>query len=209
MKPKTKDEMIKDLKSKYGGKALKEVEAILTKSMSEYQHNRQVFIEGLYWVRHTELFRQNPRYKRSTFDAYVFDNFHLTPATFRKELWAYIHYEKDAQRWGTKLISSILEKCGRAKVLSILSEINRDQKKKKNRLSRNDIQKIIDQNRKVKITEPLDLRPSRGTLEQLLEEARQTIKDQNRTIKEQAEQTGKLKAALRKEKKLNAYQEAA
>lgn len=194
-----KDKLLQELKEQYEGKTLRQVEKVLSGFEKETRHYRREFIKGLYWIQHTEIFRQEPVYRKETFYSYLFDRHHLTEGTYRQEFWAYTHYPEDAEKWGTSLIASIGEKCGRLKVPKVLTQINQAQKKKK-RFGRDDIQQVINKNLKPKRYETPKLTTSIRALRNELDRSRQTIRDQVAKIKQQEQQIDKLKSALLQKK---------
>ena len=155
------------------------------------EDKRMKFYQGLEYLETTKRFKENKVYKDSTFEAYINDMFLLRHTTYMNGRTAYLKHPKTTKALGPALVVSVRKKCGVLKAEKVFKEIETKKAAKEGAFTRSDIQAIIDRNAMPVKDKPA---PDKTDYKKLLSEARETIIDQNKTIKSQANQIVKLKA---------------
>jgi len=115
--------LIEELKKKYDGKPITEIETGCKKLAEKSSSNRKDFILGLYYLERTKRFKENPVYVHSTFEVYIRATYNLRYTTYNKERFGFIAHPSAAQKWGVGLISKIQHVCGAGKVPGIVEKI--------------------------------------------------------------------------------------
>lgn len=181
---------IDDLKKKYDRDPIEQLEKEAGRNLSASVKQRKVFILMLYYLDRTSRFRENPRFKKATFEEYISDMFRLRPTTYNKERMAFVSHPSEAEKLGVGVVAKVRHKCGSLNAGKVLKEIQAIKNP-----SRDKIEAVIRENSR----EPKPKAPKKVTTAELEREIAakdKIIADQNATIKEQYEQIQKLKAAL-------------
>lgn len=190
---------IKDIKKEFDNKKIIEIERSADASAQKAISGRKEFIRALYYLEHTGRYKENATYKNAKFDKYLNDRFCMRLTTYESERWTFVNFPDESETIGKiyagpGLVASIKKKCGTKKVAAVLGEIKKADGARKTPLTRDGIQKIIDRHRKPART------ANKSLSAVVLEKKYDKIKDENirlhKTIKEQNEQIGKLKATV-------------
>ncbi len=114
-----------ELKKKYDGKSLKEIEEAITGFKLASYENRQSFILALYYLCFTDRYREDKTYKKAEFNDYLFGRWVLRPTTYHNEKIACLNFPEMSKRHGPGVITKIKKSCGADKVHMVLNKINK------------------------------------------------------------------------------------
>lgn len=142
--------LIEELKKKYDGKAIAEIESGCKKLVEKSVDNRKEFILGLYYLERTKRFKENKIYANSTFESYIRTMYNLRYNTYNKERFGFIAHPAAAQKWGVGLIAKIQNVCGAGKVSDVMGKIDATKN-----ITHEQIGKIIGTNAKERPVKPL------------------------------------------------------
>lgn len=186
---------IEELKKLYDKQPLQSLESTAKEYLRNTYKYRENFINLMFYLESTSRYKEDPVYKNEPFKKYIFEQFGTAQTTYENERWAFKTHPGHSEKYGPHLVNSIEEKCGRLKIVKVFSQIEKCQAKRKTELTRSDIQKIIDQNKKPEKPKPVQL-DTVTSLRSELEQARKTIAGLSTTNSEQAAQIGKLKTTV-------------
>jgi hypothetical protein len=128
---------------KYDGINISELEAKIKKLYTLSRENQKEMYECLEYLRTTYRFKENPRYKKSSFWEYLEDNFTIRQGTYRENVRAFTKFPKYALEYGIGLVSKIDRVCGGMRVEKVISEIQQEGIAHKMPLSRAKMEAII------------------------------------------------------------------
>ena len=191
-----------ELKNRYREKKLSVIESFALQYRDQSIELRKDFIMALYYLQFTRRFRENPAYKKESFEAYVNDIFHLRIGTFNQERWAFIKHESSSIKHGPGLITKIKKVCGSLNVKKVIDKIEDAESKRKTPLPRNKKEAII-LNHALPVKDKPYKEP-KGVVEAKLQKAEKTIQENGKIKIEKDDQIVKLKATVRALKVENA-----
>lgn len=186
--------MQEELKKLYDGKKINEVISTADQFCAASKESRIEFIKTLYYLKFTQRFRELPLYKKSTFDQFLMDRFNTRITTFEKEVRAFARFPEETKDLGAGLIDKIDRKCGSDKTGKVIGEIKKAREKKKNKLSRGDVEKIIQQHALPQKPKPTVVPISE--IERQLEAARKENAELNKALAERNEQINRMKKTI-------------
>ena len=191
-----KDKLIEKLKKKYDGKSLNEIEKDIDSFSNTSHENRKAFIQAVYYLETTTRWKEDTRYKATPFKDYILERHNLRDGTYRKEKWAFMKYAKEAKALGgVGVILKMKQVCSDKAVPTVLKKIKVLERNAKRPLDRDQINSVIWSNRKPSVSKAV-VKPSVKEFRAANDKLSQSVGDQNKLIKEQAEQIIKLKAAV-------------
>jgi len=132
-----------ELKQKYGSKTISELETTARDFLKNHHEQRAQFIEILSYLHLTNRFRENTRYRNSSFNEYIKDKFNMLYTTYTNERFAYLKYPEQTEEYGSGLIIKIRKDCGVDKVDKVIETMKVEEGNKKTPLKREFISKII------------------------------------------------------------------
>jgi len=136
----TKEEIIK----RYKGKSIGEIEAEISANRNNSAEAQQKMVYGLCALKYSGRWKENPVYKTSSFETYLMGMWSIRSGTFRDWEHAYLHFPEEAKRYGTGVVAKARRECGAVKEKRVLSEINALQKERKQPITRQAIDKVIE-----------------------------------------------------------------
>lgn len=140
--------MKEDLKKKYDGKDLAEIEAMVRDLMSRGRENFVEMVEVLIYLKASKRYKQNPRYARETFSVYVEDLFGILPGTFMQWQKAVGEFPEETKIHGLGLVAKISRICGGQRAKIVFREITTLEEVRTNKgVPREKIAKIIEKNK--------------------------------------------------------------
>lgn len=195
--------MKQEIINKYKDLTINQLESKV-ESMDELSRQSQKeMYECLEYLRHTNRFKENSRYKKSTFWNYIEDRFTIREATYRNNVFAFLNYSDFAIEYGVGLVNKIAKSCGRIKINKVIDEIKKEEKATKQPIKREKIENIINKNSTPKIEKTITDWKAMYEAEKSAHEAtKQELKKAMGILKEKEEQIGKLKASLNRFKPL-------
>lgn len=132
---------------KYDGITISELESKIEKlHILSREHQKEMY-ECLEYLRMTGRFKENPRYKKSSFWEYLEDRFTIREGTYRENIRAFTKFPEYALEYGVGMVSKIDRVCGGMKVEKVMSEINKEATEHKTPLTRAKIESIIQKHR--------------------------------------------------------------
>lgn len=132
-----------ELKKKYEGKTIAELESDIRSNMSLSREAQVEMIESLMYLKVTQRFKENPRYKNSSFKIYLEDNFGIREGTFMEQSRAIGLFRDEVLKHGIGLVAKTVSWCGKVKALEAFSEINKIPLVKQKGVPRAKIEQII------------------------------------------------------------------
>jgi len=115
--------MIEELKKQYDGQALDSIEALAEKQLGAAKAWRRRFVELLYYLRHTNRWRENAQYADASFDAYLRGRFMMTESAFDKERRAYICFPEETVKYGAGAVNRAIGRVGMHKAAKIFKRL--------------------------------------------------------------------------------------
>lgn len=180
---------IEDLKSKYDGKQIDEIESIATATQNSANTARREFVEILFYLRHTKRYRENPQYSKATFGAYIRGVYMMSETTFEQERKMYICFASETKKFGPGVVSKAVKRLGATKAVKVLKRLPQN-----TRIER--INTVIESEAPKKKPAPAaDIR-TRDQLLSEIESLKADVRERDRIIAERDEQIAKLKASL-------------
>lgn len=186
-----------------------EIESKIETAFKSSRESQKEMYMMLYYLYTSKRFRENPRYKKASFDSYLNDRFTMRMGTFREGVRAFSNYADFAVEYGAGLVTKISNTCGFKKVSKVISEIEKEEKQHKIPMTRMKIEAVIQKYAKPKIEKKITdwhamYEAEAAAHEQTriaLGEARLTIKelnDQIRKLKVTAERITDIRAIIEK-----------
>jgi len=153
----------------------------------------------LEYLRTTNRYKENSRYKKSSFWEYIDDRFTIRQGTYRENVRAFVKFSDFAVEYGTGIVTSIVNKCGTAKTKRVITEIQKEEEVHKRPITRVAIQKIIDKHAKPRIEKVITDWKSMYEVECIRHEATKiNLKIALSKIDELQDQVAKLKSTAQK-----------
>ncbi len=190
------DKLIEQLKKKYDGKSLKEVEKSLDGFNTKSHENRKAFIMGLYYLKCSTRYKEDKRYKTTSFENYALERHNIGDRRFRDELNAFVQHEPETKSLGVGMVIKIKKKCGAKKAPVVLKKIAAIEKEVKRPLDRQQINSVIWDNRKPGKEKKAKTGPTMAEFKADLNSTRKELSTKYNIIKEQADQIGKLQKTV-------------
>jgi predicted nuclease with TOPRIM domain len=199
------------IKKQFNGKKIGEIETEAGRHLKNSQHSRAEFIKVLYYLQRTRRFRENAKYKVSTFADYIQNEYNLTASVFEKEKWVYLHFEKEADIIGAGRVARIKQDCGNVRGKKVIKELLTLKKQKPKQFTLQKIDEVIEKNTKYK--KPANAGGDKTGLQRQLQQLREENRSLHRELAERIAQIEKLKETLKKreavikllEKEINDY----
>lgn len=132
-----------ELKQKYDGVGISE---LLNMAVSAYRAAREAqkqFYEILEYMRMTNRFKEEQRYRKASFWQVLEDLFNLRQGTYRENVRAFMKFPDQAVEYGPGLVAKVERTCGIGKMKQVFQEIEKESGQRKKKLSRAKIEGII------------------------------------------------------------------
>jgi len=139
-----------DLKKKYEKKTINQIEKEIKTNNSLSIEARKNSILALMYLRDSKRYKENPLYRKSSFENYLMGFYNIKIGTFLESARAFNKHPKESVKYGVGLVSKIGRVCGAVKEKTVLKEINDADKKAKIPLKRDKIESIIQKYAKLK-----------------------------------------------------------
>lgn len=179
-----------ELKRLLKNKAITEIEDLIKSNLNQIRMFLKGAIEALFYLERTGRFKENPRYKKSTFADYIKYEFSLNENGYHKLRFAFFTYPKESLKYGPEVITAIQSHCGTAKIKKVLAVIEKKDKELKHQIVNEQIKEIIN-----KHALPKQLPKSKVDFEQKYEIERKLRVETDGRYKKAMEQIGRLKPA--------------
>ena len=181
--------------------SLDEIESKALSCQNSYLENREQFIFILNYLKTTNRFRENPRYKDSSFADYLSSKFHTTIGTFDSEKRSFLSFPKEVKRWDIGVVRETLNKVSPLKIPSVFAELDQKQAKSNKPLTLPQIKGTIKKySRPYTVKQINAAEESKSTKETIKRLMLQHERDQA-TIAEQAKTILSLQGQLERAKK--------
>lgn len=183
---------IQQLKEKYDGKSIDEIEQAAKNSSVAQEDQHRQFIGALFYLENTKRFRENKAYKSASFADYLIGFYGTSIQTYNRYRFAYFRYSEASENLGPGTVMKIVSRCGAESVQKVVNAIEKEKKRSPKLVS-----EIIDKFAKPRLKKRQS-RPSYIELERELAAKTQKLIEAEKIISEQAEQIEKLKATVRR-----------
>lgn len=180
---------------KYSVLSIKHLESTVEQLHIKSRECQKDMYEVLEYLRHTNRFRENPRYKKASFWEYLSDRFNILENTYRESVRIFNKFPEHALEYGVGMVAKIDRVCGSKKVGKVMEEISKETIAHKRPLNRVSIETIIQNNRATeKIKKEITDWKAMYLAEQLAhEKTKVALREAMCVIKKQDEQIVKLK----------------
>ena len=131
------------LKEKYDGKSINEIEKEVKLNKTLSLKAKKVVTFALLYLRNSGRYKENPMYRKSSFENYLLGFHNIRINTFMEDARAFSKFEKESLKYGVGLVSKIHRKCGAKKEKMVLAEIKEAEKSLKTPIKRSKIEIII------------------------------------------------------------------
>jgi len=179
-----------ELRQRYDSKKIGEIEKEIEENRGTSFKAQQEMTFALAYLKMSGRFKENPQYRKSSFETYLSGQFNMRLGTFRENERAIMHYPEVAKKYGIGLVAKVRRKCGAPKEAEVFKEIKHTQGDSKS-INQAKIQSIVVKHmppQKVK-TQPVDWK---ALYHKELEAHRETTKQLNAA----RSQIDKLKKAV-------------
>ena len=112
-----------ELKQRYDTKKIGEIEKEIEKNRGTSFKAQQEMTFALAYLKMSGRFKENPQYKKSSFETYLLGQVNMRLGTFRENERAIMHYPEVAKKYGIGLVAKIHRKCGAPKEAEVFKEI--------------------------------------------------------------------------------------
>jgi len=187
---------IKQLKAKYDSQPIKAIEKEAKTTQVQAKDVYGNFVEILFYLERTQRFKENPLYKKSTFNGYLSFEYGLLYNSYHEKRLAMSNFPEFSKKYTPQLYSAIKKKCGSDKVAGVVKEIEAKDAKLKRPLDRAGIQEIIDKNRKP--VKPKAEKPDVKMLQDKVITFQESSKKLEKVVMTKDEQITKLKATVKR-----------
>lgn len=184
---------------KYDGMTISELESDVEKfHLSSREFQKEMF-ERLEYLRMTNRYKENLRYKTSSFWMYLEDRFTIRENTYRENVRAYSKFPEYTLEYGVGLVSKVNRVCGPMKVEKVMSEIRDMAANRKTPLSRGKMETIIKKHATPQIKKTITDWKAMYEAEKLAHDrTKEALKVAMKTVKERDEQIERLKVTAQK-----------
>jgi len=128
---------------KYDGINITELETKIDKLNTLSREHQKEMYERLEYLRFTNRYKENPRYKTSSFWLYLGDRFTIREGTYRDNVRVFTKFPEYVIQYGVGMIAKIDRICGGMRVEKVISEIQQEATNRKTPLSREKMETII------------------------------------------------------------------
>ena len=142
--------------SKYDAMGISVLESQVIKLFTMSRESQKEMYMILDYLRMTNRFRENTRYKKTSFWVYLEDRFTIREGTFRENVRAFTKFPEFAVEYGAGIINKIDKVCGAGRIGKVISEITKETTARKKPLNRASIETII-QKHKVERIEKIQI----------------------------------------------------
>ena len=111
------------LKKKYDGKKIGEIEREIEQNRGISFEARRAMIEAISYLKTSSRFKENSQYLKSSFETYLKGQYNMRLGTFLENERAVIHYPEVAKRYGIGLVAKVYRECGPKKEATVFREI--------------------------------------------------------------------------------------
>ena len=193
--------------TKYDALTINDLEGQIEKMFQMSRESQREMYCVLEYLRTSNRFKENPRYKKAAFWEYLEDRFTIRQGTYRENVRAFIKFPEYAIEYGVGMVTKIDRVCGSKKIGKVMDEIKKESAAHKKPLSRANIETIIQKHRTVTIEKTITDWKSMYEVEKAahtftlaaLKEANTTIgelKEQIERLRRTAETFGKMRDVL-------------
>jgi len=167
-----KKEIKESLKKLIEGKTIQQIESEIEGHIKNEKEEDKQKIQKLYALQTTRRYQENPFFKKSPFETYLYVRWWIRPNTFDYLCKAYFNFPDFSMKYSPILIEKIISQCTPLKAPDVIREINNLEKKRKRLLTRDDIENVIAKYRKPKKASVIPLPDWREKAERLEKEVR-------------------------------------
>lgn len=176
------------LNDMYGHMSLGEVEAIVDEAITWAVQYTAKGVGALFHLEQTQKFREDPRYKDSTFEDYLKYRFYMSYSKFRDLRISFNNYPREMLTYGPQVVAEVRKKCGALNAPKVFQEIQE---------GCNGLEEIKATIEKYSTpAPPLDRPATIKSYESDVEKFRRLFIESQETVVEQAEQIDKLKKTV-------------
>lgn len=118
-----------ELKKRYAGKKIGDIEREIRENRGVSFEAQREMIFALSYLRTSGRYKENPQYRKSSFEAYLKGQLNMRMGTFLESERAMIHYPTEAKSYGVGLVAKVHRKCGAQKEKQVFKEIKESQGK--------------------------------------------------------------------------------
>lgn len=184
--------MIKELKERYDGKTIDEIEAEAKNTSAIQESNHREFIGALFYLENTKRYKENKSYRDASFTEYIYGFYGISFQTYSRYRLVYFRYPVESGKFGPGTIMKIVSGCGAEMVPRVVKEIEKEKKTKPER-----VREIIESFAKPRLKKR-KARPTYKELERELIAEKKKNAEAQKTIVAQAEQIERLKSTVRR-----------
>lgn len=183
---------LNQLKEKYDGKQITDIEAIAKTASASQEAQHKEFIGALFYLENTKRFRENANYKAATFADYVSGVYGVSVQNYNRSRLAYFRFPVETEKYGAGIIGKVVSRCGSESVPMVVKALDKERKPQPDK-----IQEVIGKYAKTHLKKR-PARPSYPELERENIQLKKRLQEAQATMKQQAEQIEKLKSTVRR-----------
>lgn len=129
----------KEIKDQFEGKPIKEIENLIRGDLKKSREAEGEAMAALRYLEKTGRFKENPQYKKATFETYVSNEHGLSYPRYVALAKAYVYWPEEAVKYGGNVLAKASRKAGVTRMPSVLKDLEKASEKRKTPLP---IQKI-------------------------------------------------------------------
>ena len=180
-----------ELRQRYDVMKIGEIESeIKEKHGLSFAAQKEV-IYALSYLRASGRYKENPQYRKSSFETYILGQYNMKVGTFLENERAVLHYPEVAEKYGIGLVAKVHRKCGVKKAAQVFREIKEVQGSLKTPIKRAKIESVIE-----KHSAPLKPKVPAIDWRERYEREAAAHMDTKRELKEARAQIERLKATV-------------
>jgi hypothetical protein len=133
--------------TKYDALSIGDLEGKVEKMFTLSRESQREMYEVLEYLRTSGRFKENHRYKKTSFWDYLEDRFTIRQGTYRENVRAFLKFPEYAVEYGVGIVTKIDRVCGSKKIGKVLDEITKEAATRKKSINRAFIEAIIQKHR--------------------------------------------------------------
>lgn len=135
---------IEKLNKQYSNKKIGDIEKEIKASNVLSLEARKEATFALLYLKHSSRYKENPVYRKSSFESYLIGCHNIRPKTFAETVRGFDLFDEETKRYGIGLVSKVARKCGKKNQKQVLAEIQKADSNLKNPIQRAKIETIIE-----------------------------------------------------------------
>lgn len=114
----------KEIKDQFEGKPIKEIENLIRADLKKSREAEGEAMAALRYLEKTGRFKENPQYKKATFESYLSNEHGLSYSRYVALARAYVYWPEEAVKYGGNVLAKASRKAGVTQMPSVLKDLD-------------------------------------------------------------------------------------